>query len=382
MRYNPHSAPGALRVRAGNGANMLGIGIVGLPNVGKSTLFNAITRASVEAANYPFATIDKNVGVVAVPDARLEALQALYVKGERVPPLVPTSVEFVDIAGLVRGASRGEGLGNQFLANIREVAAVAHVVRCFDDPNVVHVSGQVAPRDDIETVRTELALADIATLERRLDRLRRSAKGNAEDAALLPALESVLAGLSDGVPARAAGVELPPDLNLLTAKPVIYVCNVSEDALPDGNDYVDEVRAVAAEEGADVVVISARIEEELTDLSDEDARAFLADMGLERPGLERLIAVGYHTLGLLTFLTAGEKEVRAWTVRRGARAPEAAGVIHSDFERGFIRAEVIAWDRLVEAGSIAAARSRGWLRTEGKDYVVEDGDVMHFLFNV
>jgi len=361
---------------------MLGIGIVGLPNVGKSTLFNAITKARVEAANYPFATIDKNIGVVAVPDARLEALQRLYVKGERVPPIVPTSVEFVDIAGLVKGASRGEGLGNQFLANIREVAAIAHVVRCFDDPNVVHVSGAVSPTEDVETVRTELALADIATLEKRLEKLRRSAKGNAEDAALLPGLEAVLAGLSEGVPARASGVALPADLNLLTAKPVIYVCNVAEEALPDGNAYVDEVRAVAAQEGADVVVISARIESELTELGADEALAFLADMGLERPGLERLIAVGYHTLGLITFLTAGEKEIRAWTVRRGALAPEAAGVIHSDFERGFIRAEVIEWHRLVEAGSIAAARSRGWLRTEGKDYVVEDGDVMHFLFNV
>ncbi len=361
---------------------MLGIGIVGLPNVGKSTLFNAITKAGVEAANYPFATIDKNVGVVAVPDARLDALQALYVKGERVPPIVPTSVEFVDIAGLVKGASRGEGLGNQFLANIREVAAVAHVVRCFDDPNVVHVAGEVAPAADIETIRTELALADIATLEKRIEKLRRSAKGNAEDAAVLAQAEAVLAELEQGVPARATKHELPAEFNLLTAKPMIYVCNVSEDALPDGNAYVDEVRSLAAEEGSDVVVISARIEEELTELGDDEARAFLADMGLSEPGLDRLVEVGYHTLGLLTFLTAGEKEVRAWTVRRGARAPEAAGVIHSDFQHGFIRAEVIGWEKLVEAGSIAAARSRGWLRTEGKDYVVEDGDVMHFLFNV
>ena len=361
---------------------MLGIGIVGLPNVGKSTLFNAITKAGVEAANYPFATIDKNVGVVAVPDARLNALQALYVKGERVPPIVPTSVEFVDIAGLVEGASRGEGLGNQFLSNIREVAAVAHVVRCFDDPNVVHVAGKVSPTADIATIRTELALADIGTLDKRIDKLRRSAKGNADDAAVLAEAEGVLAELGQGVPARSSGRRLPPDFNLLTSKPMIYVCNVSEDALPDGNAYVDEVRALAAEEGSDVVVISARIEEELTELGDDEARAFLADMGLSEPGLDRLVEVGYRTLGLLTFLTAGEKEVRAWTVRRGARAPEAAGVIHSDFQHGFIRAEVIAWEKLLEAGSIAAARSRGWLRTEGKDYVVEDGDVMHFLFNV
>ncbi len=361
---------------------MLGIGIVGLPNVGKSTLFNAITKAGVEAANYPFATIDKNVGVVAVPDPRIDALRPLYRKGDRVPAAVPTTVEFVDIAGLVKGASQGEGLGNQFLANIREVAAIAHVVRCFEDENVIHVSGNVDPARDIEIIDTELTLADIGTLERRVERLRRSAKGNADDAALLSTLDPLFGRLKDGVPARRSGLAVPPELGLLTAKPVIYVCNVAEADVVVGNAHVDAVRAIADAQGADLVIISARIEEELRELEADEAAAFLQDMGLSAPGLERLIQVGYHTLGLLTYLTAGEKEVRAWTVRRGARAPEAAGVIHSDFERGFIRAEVIDWQKLVEAKSIAGARSHGWLRTEGKDYVVQDGDVMNFLFNV
>lgn len=361
---------------------MLGIGIVGLPNVGKSTLFNAITRAGVEAANYPFATIDKNVGVVAVPDQRLPALQELYRKDGREPPIVPTTVEFVDIAGLVKGASQGEGLGNRFLANIREVAAVAHVVRCFDDPNVVHVAGTVDPLGDMATIDTELALADITQLEKRLEKLRRSAKSNRDDAALVQAGEAMIEHLSQGGMARTAEVELPSDFNLLTAKPVIYVCNVGEDDISTGNRYVEAVRLKAAGEGAEVVVISARIEEELAELGEEESREFLADLGLDSPGLERLINKGYQALGLLTFLTAGEKEVRAWTVRQGTKAPAAAGEIHTDIERGFIRAEVIAWDRLVEAGSIAGARSRGWLRTEGKEYVMHDGDVVNFLFNV
>ena len=361
---------------------MLGVGIVGLPNVGKSTLFNAITKAGVEAANYPFATIDKNVGVVAVPDERLEALKKLYTKGARVPPVVPTTVEFVDIAGLVKGASQGEGLGNQFLANIREVSAIAHVVRCFDDPNVVHVAGEVDPLGDIETINTELALADLASLERRTDRLRRSAKSNKDDAEALAAAEAVLESLSQGVSARRSGLELPADFNLLTAKPVIYVCNVSEDDVVDGNAYVDRVRELAASEDAEVVVISAKIEGELGELGDEEALEFLHDLGLSEPGLNRLIRKGYDVLELLTFLTAGEKEVRAWTVTKGAKAPQAAGEIHTDFERGFIRAEVIGWDKLVEAGGVPQAKSRGWVRTEGKEYRVQDGDVMNFLFNV
>ena len=361
---------------------MLAIGIVGLPNVGKSTLFNAITKAQVEAANYPFATIDKNVGVVPVPDARLSALQQLYRKGERLPPLVPTTVEFVDIAGLVRGASQGEGLGNQFLANIREVSAIAHVVRCFDDPNVIHVAGGVDPIRDIETINMELALADIQSLEKRLEKLRRSAKASKEDALLVEAAEQLIRQLSDGVPARLSGLELPAEFNLLSGKPVIYVCNVAESEVATGNAYVEQVRELAAKEGAEVVVISAKIEGELGELSDEEARLFLDDLGLSEPGLSRLIERGYRALELISFLTAGEKEVRAWTVRRGTRAPQAAGAIHSDFERGFIRAEVIRWDKLVEAGSTANARARGWLRTEGKDYLVQDGDVIHFLFNV
>src|SRR5690625_2913011 len=363
---------------------MLGIGIVGLPNVGKSTLFNAITRAGALAANYPFATIDKNVGVVAVPDPRLGALRDVFTKPDHVPPVITTSVEFVDIAGLVKGAHQGEGLGNQFLANIREVAVIAHVVRCFDDPDVVHVAGRVEPLSDIETINTELALADIGALERRRERLRRSARGNPDDRVLYDTAEQLISHLSDGNPARTFPGTIPAEFGLLTAKPVIYVCNVAEDDLADSSSspHVQAVREHAAAEGAETVVISAQIEQELSELSEDEAREFLQELGLEESGLERLIHTGYRTLGLITYLTSGEKEVRAWTVREGTRAPQAAGVIHTDFERGFIRAEVIGWEKLVEAGSLATARSRGWLRTEGKDYTVQDGDVIHFLFNV
>jgi GTP-binding protein YchF len=361
---------------------MLGIGIVGLPNVGKSTLFNAITKAGVEAANYPFATIDKNVGVVPVPDPRLAALAELHRRDGALPPIHPTTVEFVDIAGLVKGASQGEGLGNQFLANIREVAAIAHVVRCFEDDDVVHVAGRVDPLADVDVIDTELALADLAALEKRAEKLRRSAKGNPDDAALLALVERLREGLDAGVPVRAQGEDAPPDLPLLTAKPVIYVANVAEEDVAGGNAHVDAVLERAAREGAEVVVVSARIEAELAELDAEEAEAFLTELGVERSGLERLIETGYRTLNLITFFTAGEKEVRAWTVPDGALAPEAAGTIHSDMERGFIRAETVTWDVLVEAGSIAGARAAGKLRTEGKSYRVVDGDVMHVLFSV
>ncbi len=361
---------------------MLGIGIVGLPNVGKSTLFNTLTRARVEAANYPFATIEKNIGVVPVPDPRLAALRPLFGKGDRLPALVPTTVELVDIAGLVRGASKGEGLGNQFLAHIREAAAVAHVVRCFEDPNVVHVDGRIDPAGDIEIVGSELALADIANLERRLEKLQRSAKGSKGDAALVEAVAAMIDSLSAGVPARASDIGLPADFDLLTAKPVIYVCNVAEDGISGSNPHVRAVQEIAAEEGGEVVIVSARVEQELSDLAPEEAAEFLVDLGLEEPGLNRLIRIGHQTLGLITFFTGNAKEVHAWTTRQGNRAPQAAAEVHTDFERGFIRAEVIAWDRLVEVGGLAAARARGWLRTEGKEYLVQDGDVLHILFNV
>lgn len=361
---------------------MLGIGIVGLPNVGKSTLFNAITRASVEAANYPFATIDKNVGVVAVPDERLEKLQQLYAKPDRTPQIIPTSVEFVDIAGLVKGAHAGEGLGNQFLANIREVAVIAHVVRCFEDDNVVHVAGSVDPLADIETINTELLLADIATLERRMERLRRSARGNKDDAETFAAAERLLAELSNGTLARQIDDEAVQEFQLLTGKPVIYVCNVPEDAALDGNTLSEQVRAHAEAEGAEVILISARIEEELSQLDPAEAAEFLETLGLPESGLDQLIRTGYRTLGLITYFTAGQKETRAWTVRKGTKAPAAAGEIHTDFERGFIRAEVVHYDDLIAANGMAGARAAGRLRLEGKEYVVADGDVIHFLFNV
>ncbi|MCC5999795.1 MAG: redox-regulated ATPase YchF [Pararhodobacter sp.] len=360
------------------------MGIVGLPNVGKSTLFNALTRtAAAQAANFPFCTIEPNVGEVAVPDSRLEKLAAIAQSRQ----VIPARMTFVDIAGLVRGASKGEGLGNQFLANIREVDAIAHVLRCFEDGDITHVEGRIDPVADAETIETELMIADMESIERRLANLARKIKGGdkeavAQDRLLRLALEA----LNDGRPARSVAVadedaRLWAQLQLLTAKPVLYVCNVEEASAAEGNGQSARVAEMAVAQGAGVVVISARIEEELAQLPPEEAAMFLEEMGLEEAGLDRLIRAGYALLGLQTYFTVGPKEARAWTIRQGTLAPQAAGVIHGDFERGFIRAETIAFDDYVACNGEAGARDAGKLRVEGKGYVVKDGDVLHFLFN-
>jgi GTP-binding protein YchF len=358
-------------------------GIVGLPNVGKSTLFNALTKAGIQAENYPFCTIDPNVGVVIMPDMRLDKIAEIVVPQKT----IPTTMEFVDIAGLVAGASKGEGLGNQFLANIRETDAIAHVVRCFDNDDIIHVEGKINPQSDIEVIVTELALADLESVEKSVNRVSRVANSGDKDAiAKLALLEKVQAQLDAGKPARAMGLsdEERADLyefHLITLKPVMYIANVSEDGF-ENNPYLDAVSKIAAAEGAVVVPICAAIESELIELDEDECQEFMQELGLEEPGLNRLIRAGYELLGLQTYFTAGEKEVRAWTVAIGATAPKAAAVIHTDFERGFIRAATISYEDFVANGGEQGAKLAGKLRDEGKEYIVQDGDVMHFKFNV
>jgi len=363
------------------------LGIVGLPNVGKSTLFNAITQAGAESANYPFCTIEPNVGVVAVPDERLEKLRDMY----NPQKFTPATVEFVDIAGLVKGASKGEGLGNKFLSHIREVDAIVHVVRCFEDPNIVHVDGKIGPARDIETINMELIFADMEMVEKRIDKTKKAMKGGDKKyQAELTMLENIYAALEEGKGARTLDYskeekELLKEISLLTLKPVIYAANVSEDDFVGGideNPFVKELSEIADAEGSEVLPICAKIEEEITELEDSEKEEFLKELGIEESGLNRLIKKSYHLLGLISYLTAGEPEVRAWTIKQGTKAPQAAGKIHTDFERGFIRAEVVAFDDLMACGTYAGAREKGLVRLEGKEYVMNDGDIVLFRFNV
>ncbi|MBR0411024.1 MAG: redox-regulated ATPase YchF [Eubacterium sp.] len=363
------------------------LGIVGLPNVGKSTLFNSLTKAGAESANYPFCTIDPNIGIVAVPDPRLKVLSDMYDSAK----IVPAAIEFVDIAGLVKGASKGEGLGNQFLANIREVDAIVHVVRCFEDSNVIHVDGSIDPLRDIETINLELIFADIEVLERRIAKQTRAAKNDKGAALELSLLQEIKAHLENGQLAATFVTEdkdqqnLLSEYNLLTAKPVIFAANVSEDDLADdgaSNVYVKAVRDFAGECGARVFVVCAQIEQEIAELEDDEKAMFLEDLGLKESGLEKLIKASYSLLGLISYLTAGPIESKAWTIKKGTKAPQAAGKIHSDFERGFIKADVISYDDLIASGTMTAAREKGLVRSEGKEYVMQDGDVVLFKFNV